>query len=94
MNTTKAITLRLEPVDYDRLEAEAKRLGMPPATLARVYVRAALDGTRRETTTERNRCIGLEALDRLAELTADLPPVDAVQIARESREELERRLSF
>lgn len=36
----------------------------------------------------------LEALARLREITRDLPPVDAVQIARESREELERRSDF
>jgi predicted DNA-binding protein len=42
MSTTRAITLRLEPADYERLEAEAERLGMPPATLARVSVRAGL----------------------------------------------------
>jgi hypothetical protein len=40
---------------------------------------------------EARRRRGLEALDRLAELTADLPPIDAVRVARESREELERR---
>jgi hypothetical protein len=39
---------------------------------------------------------GLAALDRLAELREGLrrdgyPPVDAVKVARESREELERR---
>jgi|SRR5579884_602370 len=40
------------------------------------------------------RRIGLEALDRLAELTADLPPTDAVKIVRESREELEKRAAL
>jgi hypothetical protein len=44
--------------------------------------------------TEERRKAALEALDRLAELRADLPPVDAVKIARESREELERRSIF
>jgi hypothetical protein len=33
----------------------------------------------------------LEALARLAELTKDLPPVDAVELVRQGREELERR---
>ena len=39
----------------------------------------------------RKRRAGLEALDRLPGITADLPPIDAVNISRESREELERR---
>jgi hypothetical protein len=39
MSMTKAITLRLDPSDYERLETEAERLGVAPATLAQVYVR-------------------------------------------------------
>ena len=89
---SKVVTLRLDPEDYERLEAEARRLGLLPGTLARVYVRAGLQGQHDEE--ERRRRSGLAALDRLAELTSDLPPVDAVQTARESRDELERRSSF
>jgi len=44
-----------------------------------------------ETEAEWRRRAGLAALDRLATLTADLPSVDAVQVAREIREELEQR---
>jgi hypothetical protein len=82
----KAVTLRLEPADYVRLEAEAERLGMSPGTLARVYVRAGLGGGTTEA--ERRRRVGLAALDRLAALTADLPPADAVRAVREGRDEL------
>jgi hypothetical protein len=89
MSERRAITVRLEAGDYTRLAAEARRLGMSTGTLARVYVRAGLGGG--ETEEERRRRTGLAALDRLAELTADLPPVDAVRIARESRQELDRR---
>lgn len=32
-----------------------------------------------------------DALARLAELTAGLPPIDAVQLVREGRDELEKR---
>ena len=88
MRARKVVTVRLETDDYRRLEAEAKRLGMRPGALARQYVRARLNGA--ESRAERRRS-GLEALDRLAELTADLPRIDAVRVARESREELERR---
>ncbi len=90
MKVRKAITLRLDPEDHERLEREAKRLGMQPGTLARVYVHAGLVGKiGREA--ERKRRLGLDALHRLMQLTADLPPVDAVSVARESREELDRR---
>lgn len=89
MSAMRVITLRLAPQDYERLEAAAIRLGVPPATLGRVYVRAGLNGE--EPQGERRRRTGLDALDRLAALTADLPAVDAVQIAQESREELESR---
>jgi hypothetical protein len=62
---------------------------MAPGTLARLYVRAGLgDG---ESERERRRQAGLAALDRLAELTSDLPPVDAARVAREGREDLEQR---
>ncbi len=90
MAGTKAITLRLDEADYERLAAEAERLGMRPGTLARAYLRADL-GSVPETEAERRRRVGLAALKRLRELTADLPPVDALAILRESREELERR---
>jgi hypothetical protein len=86
MVRTRAITVRLDPTDYDRLSAEAQRLGMRPGTLVRVYLRAGL-ARNDETEAERRRRIGLEALDRLAALTADLPLIDAVRIAEESRHE-------
>jgi hypothetical protein len=66
------------------------RLGLAPGALAREYVRAGLAGNG-ESAAERRRPQRLAALDRLAELTADLPPVDAVRVARESREGLEQR---
>lgn len=90
VGSMRALSVRLETADYDRLEAEAKRLGLPPATLVRLYVRAGLNGTM-ETEMARRRRSGLAALSRLAALTADLPPVDAVQLARESRDELDQR---
>ncbi len=90
MKTTKAITLELEPPLYDRLEAEANRLGLPPAALAGDYVRTGLDD-RGESDAERRRRIGVEALDQLRKLTADLPPIDVTQILEESRRDLEER---
>ena len=87
MSVRKAITVHLEPADYDRLEAEAKRLGMQPGALARVYVRAGLAGNV-ETDAAKKRLLGLAALDQLAALTADLPSTDAVEVARESRADI------
>lgn len=86
----RVVSVRLDRQDYARLEAEARRLGLPPATLIRLYVRAGLRGGG-ETEAERRRRVGLAQLDRLAALTADLPPVDAVKVAKESREELKGR---
>ena len=92
MTVRKAITLRLGAEDYERLGAEAKRLGMRSGTFAQAYSRAGLAG-HAETGAAKKRRLGLEALDRLAKLTADLLPIDAVKVARESREELEQRSS-
>lgn len=92
MAQSKAITLHLAPADYERLAAEAQRRGLSVGELARTYVQAALPAE--GIWTEERRKAALEALDRLAELRADLPPVDAVQIARESRKDLERRSIF
>jgi len=89
MRTKKAITLRLEPMDYERLAVEARRRGVAPAALARVYVRTGLNG--QPTIPDQRRLAGLAALDRLAELTADLPLVDAVELVRKGRRELASR---
>jgi hypothetical protein len=90
MQPTKPLTIQLDSGEYDRLQAEAQRLGLTPDALALRYVRAGLPVDPCAEAETRRR-IGLAALARLAELRADLPPVDAVQVARESREELERR---
>jgi hypothetical protein len=96
MSSTKAITLRLDPEDRERLEAEAQRLGLAPATLARVYVRAGLHGDGLDTA-GRARRVGLDALERLAQLRRRLPDdgstVDVVRIIAEGREERDRHLS-
>jgi hypothetical protein len=95
MRATKVISLRLDREDRERLEAEAQRLGLAPATLARVYVRAGLHGNDLSTT-GRARRAGLDALEGLAELRGSLPhdgpAVDVVQIIAEGREERDRRL--
>lgn len=90
---TTTVSVQLDAADYERLESAARQFGLSPDVLIRAYVRAGLRGGATEDAMEqeRRRQAGLNALKRLAELTADLPSVDAVQIARESREELEQR---
>ncbi|MBP0013613.1 MAG: hypothetical protein J7545_04445 [Roseofilum sp. SBFL] len=43
------------------------------------------------STPESDRQSALKALEELREMTQNFPPVDAVEIARQSREELEQR---
>jgi len=98
MGASRALTLRLEPADYGRLEIEADRLGLSPATLARVYVRAALNREKADAARMR-RERGMAALNGFAELREDLrrdgfPEVDSLRYLREAREELERRPSL
>ena len=90
MGFTKTLTLQLDPVEYAHLEAEAQRRGLTPAALARRCIQSGLSADPLADAEERRRR-GLTALARLAALRADLPPVDAVQVARESRADLERR---
>jgi hypothetical protein len=85
----RPLTVRLDAIDYDRLEETADQLGMRPGTLARVLLHASLTGAR--TASLGNRARALAALARLKEMAAGLPPVDAVAIAAEARGELDSR---
>jgi hypothetical protein len=87
--TSRALTVRLDARDYERLELEAARLGMRPGTLARVLLRASLGVPGRQT---EDPPISLERLfDRLALLREGLPPVDAAAVVAEGRSALDRR---
>ena len=86
---SRALTVRLDAQDYERLEREATRLGMRPGTLARVLLRASLGEPERPP---EHPPISLERLlDRLARLREGLPPVDAAAVIAEGRATLERR---
>jgi len=91
MAATKAVTVRLERDDYERLEDRSERLGVKPGTFARMLVRAGLRDEDALGAAERRA--GLEALDWFDALRTQLPPgeVDAVQVVREGREALDRR---
>ena len=101
MSTTTAITIKLDKEDYDRLVAEADRQGVPPDSLAHTLLRSALPTEQPESldSMEVRKQRSLAALDDLAELRMQsrrdgYPSVDAVQIVREGRDELERRADF
>lgn len=82
MTATRAVTLRLPAEDFARLEAEARRAGVRPGTLARLLLRRCLEPPGRLPQT---------ALDRLGALRAELPRVDAVEVLRAARSDLEAR---
>ena len=89
---TRAITIRLPSSDYERLEGEARSLGMKPGTLAKVL----LHGTLTRTGPAMGAGVTgarMAALDRLVALSAALSPVDAVALLHASREDLGERAS-
>jgi hypothetical protein len=94
MSAATTIHVQLDADDYDRLAAEARRRGMQPDRLVHDLIHAAFPDN--ETDAERTTRIGLDALDRLAELRANLrrdgyPTVDVEQLVRDGRDELDAR---
>ena len=77
---TKPVTVRLELPDYERLEGEARSLGMRPGTLAKVLLHGSLAKAGAAQAEP-----ALEALERLGALSAGKPAVDAVQLVHEAR---------
>lgn len=92
MSTKKAITIHLDTAEYEQLQAAARRTGMQPDALARSYVHTALQ--QEQPDAEQRKQEMLEALKELDEIAARMPPFDAEKLARESREDLERRSVF
>jgi hypothetical protein len=95
MAATRALTIYLDVEDYERLLAEADRLGVGPSAVAEDYVANGLTNND-ETEEERRRRIGLRALGRLATLRTDLrqasyAPVDPAEVVEQGRTELEAR---
>ena len=87
--TSRALTVRLDAQDYERLEREAVRLGMRPGTLARVLLRASLGDPREQPASPQ---ISMQRLlDRLTALREGQPPADAAVIVAAGRAELDRR---
>lgn len=90
MSESKPLTIQLSPEDSDRLDAEAKRLQLSPETLAMRILHTNLTHTERRIDSKN----ALEALNRLREIGRKQPPIDAVELARASREDLEQRGTF
>ena len=93
---TRAITLRLDDDDHDRLEREAARLGLRAGTLARLYVRAGLGEDPATAEAEQRRRAGSDGLSRLTKLREELRRaghvgVDAVAAVEAARRELDER---
>lgn len=87
MSMSKSISIELSDKDFERLEAEAQRLNVPTDALASIMVKFSL--------TKVNPSVdALAALWGLAEIRKQLPPIDAVELARASRQDLEQRGVF
>ncbi len=89
---TRAVTVRLESDDYERLEAAARQLGILPGTLARMLLRETLHDSPESSNGQSVRAI----LARLTALRSRLPdqsPLDVVELIREGRSELDARFS-
>lgn len=81
MATGKAITITLSEEEFERLSREAEEAGLRTGTLIGDLV-------------QRHRPSMAQArqlLDDLAQLRADLPEVDVVEVMRRSRDDLEHR---
>jgi hypothetical protein len=87
MSDLQTITIHLSAEERDRLQAEADRLRLTPDVLAAKLLREQLA----QIPTPLK---ALEALTQIREIAKQMPPIDAVNLARESREDLEYRGEF
>jgi hypothetical protein len=87
MSDSQTITIHLSSEERDRLQAEANRLRITPDVLATKLLRDRL--AQIPIPLE-----ALEALTKLRKIAKQMPPIDAVKLARDSREDLEHRDGF
>lgn len=85
MTTTRAVTLRLPEQDFSRLQRQAEQAGVRPGTMARMILRGHLSRV------EPDPLATLERLRKIREQIQGDEPMDAVEIVRAGREELDRR---
>jgi predicted DNA-binding protein len=87
MSEFQTITVRLSAEERDRLESEASRLRLTPDVLATKLLVERLAEVP-------DSLAALDALSQLRNLARQMPVIDAVKLARESREDLEHRGEF
>jgi hypothetical protein len=85
MARTARLTIELPEEDFARIEAESRREGLRPEAKVIELITRGLPPARGEFSA---------ALARLSELRAGMPPVDAVEIVRAGRRELEDRFTL
>jgi hypothetical protein len=84
MNDFQTVTIHLSREERDRLQSEANRRRLTPEILAAKLLREQLAQVPAP----------LEALTQLRTIAKQMPPIDAVKLARDSREDLEYRGGF
>jgi hypothetical protein len=87
MSDTQTVTIHLSSEERDRLQAEANRLRLAPDVLATKLLREQLAQAPAPLK-------ALEALAQLRQIAKQMPFIDAVKLAQDSREDLEHRGAF
>lgn len=84
MSHPKTINIQLSPEDSDRLETEARQRNLPSDALASLLLHECLAQVKQPVNPH-------EILLQLRAIGRKMPPTDAVQLAQESRRDLEQR---
>jgi hypothetical protein len=87
MSDTQTVTIHLSSEERDRLQAEANRLRLAPDVLVTKLLREQLAQAPAPLK-------ALEALAQLRHIAKQMPFIDAVKLAQDSREDLEHRGEF
>lgn len=88
MAESKCLTVQLSNQDYTRLASQAQKLSLPLDVLVQKLLHVSLENMT-EPTLDKQRAKA--ALVGLRDMTQNLSSVDAVAIARQSRDDLEQR---
>jgi hypothetical protein len=88
--TTKAVTVRLDPDDYQRLEVLAHRIGVLPGTLARMLLRESLSGSVEPAKSESLSTI-LRRAEALRRRLPQQSPSDVVALIKAGRTDIDQR---
>jgi hypothetical protein len=95
MNESRTLTIELSTHDWQLLEAEALKVNHPPEILIKTLVEAHLSESISSRKLQPQEKLSLtETLVSLREFASQQPVFDAVELARESREDLIQRGIF